>query len=223
MSKKQFQKNNIYIFDLHGTLVKGNEDAMRVILEQIAEERSIDVTIDKQKLVDLMGIPLEDVITSFVSHASPSDIDEMTARFRELSDEITPNYLVLLEGAKETLVELRSRGNRIAVVTSTNQKMAGKMVKWISLENLVDEVIGMPVKEDAVTFKTRSIERLRQKYDCQKVYMIGDKAEDMKAGYRAGAVTILLGLTETEQEYANLIIPDLRALLNFCGQIAHDC
>lgn len=215
--------SSLYIFDLHGTLVKGNEDAMRVILEQIAGERSIDVTIDKQKLVDLMGVPLEDVITSFVSHASLSDITEMTARFRELSDEITPDYLELLEGTKETLVELRSRGNKIAIVTSANQKMARKMVKWVSLENLVDEVIGMRVKEDAVTFKTQSIERLRHKYDCQRVYMIGDKAEDMKAGYRARAVTVLLGPREAEQEYANLIIPDLQALLNFCGQIPHDC
>lgn len=206
---------NLYIFDLHGTLVKGNEDAMCAIFEKLFKEWDIHVTAEKRQIEELMGrFQLEDIIACLIPQAASNDITKMAARYRELSPQITPKHLRLFEEVKETLVQLRSRGDKIAVITSTNQKMARKMVKWVSLENLVDEVIGMRAKEDAVDFKTRSIKRLRQKYDCQKVYMIGDKHEDMKAGQEAGAITVFFNPGEARQEYASYTISNLRALVD---------
>lgn len=208
---------NLYIFDLHGTLIQGNENAIYAILGRLFEERNIDVKIDRQKIAELMVAPLKDIIACFVPDASPDEMTEMTARFRELSQEISPKYLEPIEGAKETLAELKRGGNKIAIVTSANQRMANRMIEWVNLANLIDELIGMKDGEDPIPFKSRSIQELGQRYRCEKVYMIGDKDEDMKAGHEAGAITVLFGLAETGREYANVRITNLRALLDLQG------
>lgn len=204
---------NLYIFDLHGTLIQGNENAMYAILDRLFEERSISAEINKQKLAEFMVTPLKDIIESFVPHASPAELAEMTARFRELSQEISPKYLEPTEGARETLAQLKRAGNKIAVVTSANEKIARRMVGWVNLADLIDEVVGIKDREDPITFKRRSIQELGQRYRCEKVYMIGDRDEDMKAGHEAGAITILFDPEGTREKGANHIISDLCTLL----------
>jgi len=100
-------------------------------------------------------------------------------------------------------------------VTSANEKIANRMVEWVGLADLIDEVVGIKDREDPIPFKRRSIQELRQRYQCEKVYMIGDTDVDMKAGHDAGAVTVLFKPREAVDEFADHIISDFQALLGF--------
>lgn len=197
---------NLYVFDLHGTLIQGNEDAMYEILKKVFDEKNLKININKQKLEELMGSPLDEIFGFLSPNSSREEISHMVDRFRKLSPEISPKYLKPIEGILELLMKIKESGNVVAVVTTAHEKLASKMIEWTGISKYVDELRGLG-EGDPIRFKTTCISDLKSKYDYEKVYMIGDKEEDMIAGYHAQAITVLFNPKEKRKdEYTDFII-----------------
>jgi len=177
----------LHVFDLHGTLIDGNEDAMADILARIIKQPAKPLTPDV--IAPMMGLPLEDIICQFVSDRTT--VDELVIKFREISPEVTPKYIRPREGARDLLTWIKGRGGMTAVVTTANYKLSTKMLEWTNLRDFIDHVRG-GIQGDIVTGKTNLIRELMQNLGPAKTYMLGDTIEDMKAGHAAGAVTILV-------------------------------
>ncbi len=171
---------NLYIFDLHDTLIQGNEDAMYEIFQQIFNERKLDFHINKQEIREMMILPLDTIFKKIFPKANEIDISQMVKRFRELSPNISPKHLRPIEGAIEVLSKLKEKGNIVTVVTTANKEIATKMIEWTSLSPFVIELKGSGVG-DPIEFKANCISELKKKYSAEKVYMIGDKEEDNEA------------------------------------------
>ena len=197
---------NLYVFDLHGTLLKGNEDAMYEILQKLFEERNLKINIVKQKLVELMGMPLDKIFGFLSPKSTGEEISQMVDRFRELSPQISCKHLKPIEGVLEFLMKIKESGNAVAVVTTTHETLASKMIECTGISNYVDEIKGLG-EGDPISFKTNSIFTIKRKHDYEKVYMIGDKEEDMIAGYYAQAITVLFNPKEKRKnKYTDFII-----------------
>jgi phosphoglycolate phosphatase len=205
VTEQENSGRNLYIFDLHDTLIQGNEDAMCEIFQQISNERTLNSHIDKQEIKEMMVLPLDIICKKLFPNVNETDIFQMVKRFRELSPLISPKHLKPIEGAIETLSKLKKKGHLVAVVTTANEKIANQMIEWTGFSHFVTELKGSGIGSP-IEFKANCILELEKKYSIEKVYMIGDKEEDIKAGNKASAITILYNPKLERSKDADFVI-----------------
>lgn len=180
---------HLHAFDMHGTLVEGNEDAIVVILGRIIKNPRTIPT--KEIIASMMGLPIEDMIRFFIAEATKEKVGGLVKKFREVSQEVTPRYLRQKEGARNLLSKLKDQQDVIAIVTTANTTMATKMLEWVDLRPFCDYIFGN-ISGDVATGKADHIQKIIQKIAPLKTYMVGDTVEDMEAGRKVGAITVLI-------------------------------
>jgi phosphoglycolate phosphatase-like HAD superfamily hydrolase len=203
---------NIFVFDLHDTILEGNEDALYEILKVLSNEFNIAFTLSKPKIKDLMGIPLDKLFKLLYPDISNEEIDQMKQRFRDLSDEITAKYLKPIKGVIDLFKFIKNNEDIIIILTSAEEKYAQKMINDAGISFYIDELRGVEIgyKGDTVSFKTNSILDIKTKYSNKKLYMIGDKEGDLIAGRNAKITTIYFNPEGKENPNADILITDYR-------------
>lgn len=143
-----------------------------------------------------MGLPIEDMILSLIDEATKEKVDGLVKKFREVSQEVTPMYLRQKGGARNVLSKLKDQENVIAIVTTANTTIATKILEWVDLRTFCDYNFGS-ISGDVATGKAYHIQKIIQKIVPLKTYMVGDTVEDMEAGWKAGAITVLIRSSAT--------------------------
>ena len=125
----------------------------------------------------------------------------------------------LIEGARETLVELNSRGYRLGVVTSGSESRVAREIEGGALREIFDVVI---CNEHIVNKKPHpeGLEKALHKLSCtgDAAAYIGDAVDDIEMGRNAGVFTVGVrsnypGNSRLQQAAPNLYLESLSGLL----------
>lgn len=135
------------IFDFDGTLAdtaEGILETEKAMLRQLG----LPLTSDAQMRAGI-GLPLA-LSLEKGCNLTPETVPEAVRVYRELFDEIAPRHIVVFDGVKETLSELKRRGIRMAIATSRGSRSLGMILREHALETYFDFTLsadsGIPLK-----------------------------------------------------------------------------
>ncbi|HEY2377009.1 MAG TPA: HAD-IA family hydrolase [Gemmatimonadaceae bacterium] len=175
------------LFDLDGTLIDSIELILASMRYAFAKCRAPQPT-DAEWLTGV-GTPLR---TMFQQYASDdAEIDRFIAAYREHQFANHDDLVRCYDAVPATVAALAAAGNRLAVVTSKTEALAGRGLKHVGLAGYFDTVIGCdscsrhkPHPEPVLT----ALERLG--YQPDEAAFVGDSVHDVEAGNAAGVLTV---------------------------------
>jgi phosphoglycolate phosphatase len=177
------------LFDLDGT-VTDSFVAIQVTVEQTLSDLGADPTPDDH-LRELVGAPLAEVFRHVLGPSRLELVDPAVARYRLLFDEIGMPHVSLFPGMAGVLEDLRAHGHLMKLVTARSAPSARLIVEQLGLGRYFGQVYAP--------------DRTHQNYDKadfvrlamtdasaapQATVMVGDRADDVRAGRAHGAFTI---------------------------------
>jgi phosphoglycolate phosphatase len=208
------------ILDFDGTLVDSREDiaaAQLWVLGQFGAE-----ALEKEQLYPHIGKTLQETFALFL----PPEVHWRIPEAAELYSEYYPPRSLLttrlFPGVRETLIELRRSGKRLAVASTKRVAGIRRVTDHFHIAEFFSQLQGsdgIPYKPDP--FIVRKI-LSDQAWDRSETLMVGDSGHDMVAGRAAGVATcgVTYGALTAEQIRAfspDFVIdrfPDLRLVLD---------
>ncbi len=172
----------LFIFDLDGTLVDTTELHADTFVQAFRELEGREVSRERVKsYIGMSGVE----ICRLLGARDPEGVyARKTELFLARLDEIRE-----MEGATEVLSELRSRGHRVALATSSNRTMTRAMLRRFDWE--FDAVV---TADDVRKGKPdpEMVERLVSRFPGEAL-LVGDTDYDRKMAEAAGIRALILG------------------------------
>lgn len=187
----------LMVIDLAGTTVRADgiiESSVRSALA--ATVPGIDLTSAMASLQSLRGGDKRAMFMALLGNAQLARIAH--GRFEaDLEARIARGEMTPIDGAEETLAELRSAGVRIALTTGFSVRVRETLLSYLGWARLVDLVLspadagrGRPWPDLVLTAA------LRTRVDAvASIGVVGDTVNDLLAGTRAGASLVAGVLT----------------------------
>lgn len=194
------------IFDLDGVLVTTDEMHYRG-WKQLADEEGIP--FDRSRNDRLRGVSrmesLEIVLELAAKPYSPDEKLEMATRkngyYRGFLASLTPDDV--LPGAREMLVELRSRGILIAIGSSS--KNAPMIMERVGLTDLVDAIVdGNHIKASKPDPEVFLLAAEALGVEPSECVVVEDAAAGVEAARRAGMAVFGIGTPESPIGASNM-------------------
>jgi pyrophosphatase PpaX len=171
------------LFDLDGTLIDSIElilKSARYAFQKLDRECPSD-----QEWLTGVGIPL---FTMFERYAhDQADKAALIAAYREYQMEHHDRLIRCYDEVVETVLELRSRGHELAIVTSKSEYLALRALNRVGLARHIDTIVGCdgstrhkPHPEPVMI----ALQRLG--YAAADAIFVGDSIHDILAGNAAG-------------------------------------
>jgi phosphoglycolate phosphatase-like HAD superfamily hydrolase len=124
-----------------------------------------------------------------------------------------------MDYAIDVLKEIKNRGDEILIISTSNTQALDKFLKWIGIECLIDDRIGISREEEQngrlniAETKYRKLKEYAKNRNFDRVVVVGDTEDDIKAGRRAGTITFYFNQNGTKSDLASYSISDLRKIL----------
>lgn len=192
----------VYLFDFDGTIAdtsRGIKNAIKYALAQ----KGIPVG-DESRLDYFIGPPLYDGFSHVYGTTEP-DTSECVDLYRVYYSNGGVFETDLYDGIKETLLELKSAGAKLAITSSKPQFYLDMLMPHLGLQEVFDKVIG-PEMNNRLGDKSVLVNLALQQLDYplvdgSKVCIVGDRFYDMAGGVKAGvtAVGALWGFGSREE------------------------
>ena len=180
------------LFDLDVT-VTDSFMAIRVTVEQTLLDLGADPTTDDH-LRALVGAPLGEVFRHVLGAARPDLVDPAVARYRVLFDEIGMPHVRLFPAMDDALRELKDRGHVMHLVTARGAPSARLIVQQLGLDRYFGQVYA-PDRNHQNYDKADFVHLAMTEAGAapSATVMVGDRADDVRAGLAHGAFTIGVG------------------------------
>ena len=180
------------LFDLDGTLL----DTIGIIVESMRHsvQHHMGYTPSPEQLVAGVGTPLIDQVREHAARHDPTvddhTVQSMAATYVSHNRAIHDARVSAYPGAGDALESLRSRGARMAIVTSKPVDIASRGLELCGLREYFELVIG----SDSVTRHKPDPEPVhaalhRMGVPGSRAVFIGDSPHDMRSGRAAGVST----------------------------------
>lgn len=131
--------------------------------------------IEMIKIKELIGTPLDQMFLRFTD----SNINDLCKAFREYYGVKGIHEVILIEGTRQKLIELKREGFKLGVITSKKHEMAIKLLHNLDLINFFNIVQG-----ETKDIKSKSNPLLKEillnEYPNHKFIVIGDHLNDRK-------------------------------------------
>ena len=193
--------NKLVIFDLDGTLIDSITDIsdnINVMLDKFGYPKR---TIDEIK--QFVGNGARKIVErSLPSDISEEKIDECLAFYNDLYTNCGSPKTRLYEGMKETLLTLKERGYKLAILTNKPQETTNEVYKkYLSIYNfdmVVGQQVGKQIKPNPETTEEIII---KLGADKEQTYFIGDGETDIQTAINAKVknIAVLWGFRTKEQ------------------------
>ena len=176
---KSLSKYDIILFDLDGTISE-SATGIRYSLEKTIEQVGCD-TFDTSNYKLYIGPPLLDTFTN-LCHLSGKPAEDAVGVYRHYYGTEGKLMNKPYKGIKETLLEIKSTGVKVAVATSKYEKFAEEIVENLGLTECFDAVCGSLAdgsrkdKKDIIPY---AVDRLGKDFN-SKIAMVGDTYFDAK-------------------------------------------
>lgn len=190
----------LFIFDLHNTLVKNNDITVVTAMNSVLAERGLDARVDIEYVRHYQATlkPFANYFRDILPSLPERVIEEMTLATKEKCEKfLISKYVEVMEGAEEVLTEIRKRNDTICVLSFSMVTSIDIYLQVTGLGKYVDRRIGIESSQeihangDPGEIKAALISKHMDdisRYD--RTFMIGDSVSDMKAGILIGAVNI---------------------------------
>lgn len=178
-------KESIIIFDLDGTLIDSAQSIINSLMYAFGELQ----IVPKKKLThQMIGPPLEEVISSMISMQDKIYINQIVDKFKKYYDECECTNSKEYTGITEMLQNINKNGNEVNVATNKRIKPAMKIIKALGWENLIQSVFTLDGFEVKIKNKESMLKKIKnlKRYYKKKIIYIGDRVEDMEAARRNG-------------------------------------
>lgn len=164
------------LFDVDGTLI---DSAPGIIytLTQVFQEMNVD--IQTVNLMQYVGPPLR---VSFANHfSSDAEIEQATARYREIYKETGRYQSKLYPGVKEMLATLKEADFLLCTATSKPTGVVTPILEWLDIADYFT-IIGGASMDKTRDNKTKVIEYVlaQPALSGRSALMIGDRREDLE-------------------------------------------
>ena len=198
----------LILFDLDGTLI----DSTEAILESFHNSFTIHNFPDQEdeKIKSLIGYPLDEMYKAL--GVDENSIWDFVATYKEHYRKISTQKTVLLENAKEAIIEA-SKFATLAIVTTKTARYSQVLMEYFELMHYFDVLVGRedvehpkPHKEPIIT----ALNRLNK--DDNDIWMIGDTKMDLLSANNAEVNSIAVlsgyGTKESLEPYTKIIVKD---------------
>jgi len=202
--------SDLFVWDFHGTLEKGNEKCVHVIFNRVMKEHGIDKQMPMKEVIELYGKPWAGYFKHFTGSKDEGYIQKLCARAIELSKELAPRYIEPADGAAEILAALKKAGHTNAVMSNTKPSRLKEFVQMVGLTEYFDDYISTDGDKTAQLRKWLDGRRF------DRTYVIGDNEEEIEAGIAIGATTILIE-RDNRKSQANYRVHSLRQIPPLLG------
>lgn len=172
------------LFDFDGTLLDTNELIEQTFLGVL--DKFFPGRYKAEDVIHFNGPPLSETFSAI----APNQIDELIAAYRELNLELHDELVKEYDGVRETIRILKSRGHKLAIVSTKRRPTIERGLAIMGLRQEFDLIIGL----DDVTHAKPHPEPVQlalEKLGVQpeEALMIGDNSHDIEGGKNAGVRT----------------------------------
>ncbi|MEE1373092.1 MAG: molybdenum cofactor synthesis domain-containing protein [Parolsenella sp.] len=184
----------VVLFDFDGTLADTKPCIVRTATQVLREWGLTDEEIgDAGRLV---GPPFP-LAYSLVYGLSEEDAAEVTRRYREIYAGLGPERNPLFDGVREMLTELKTRGKKLAIVSSKMERFVRMALQQTGIEDLFEEVVTQTGVKDPS--KAGLIAEALRRLDAgpEDAVMLGDRHYDIEGAVAMGVDSIGVYLSDT--------------------------
>ena len=177
------------ILDVDGTLVDSNDAHARAWVEAMAEYGYI---VAFEKVRPLIGMGGDKVLPVAIHLYKDSLTGSQISKRREaiFKERYLP-HVRAFPGAKELLQEMRSRGLKLAVASSSKPEELKALLRLVGAEDLVEEkTSSQDVQRSKPDPDVMQVTLKRTGLDADEVLMLGDTAYDIEAARKVHVLTI---------------------------------
>lgn len=178
-------------FDFDGTLIDTFEGIGKCVQYALREEFNIDVP-DIEELRFFCGPPLADTFRSAYS-LNEEQVTRAVAKYRERYNPIGIYESSPFEGLTDALARLKAAGVKTAIASSKPIHMINTLLKFYSLDETFDAVVGTSGGVRDNLTKTQCIELALSQLGCpdkRLACMVGDRWTDAGGANEAGVAFI---------------------------------
>jgi pyrophosphatase PpaX len=194
---------NTILFDLDGTLIDTNELIISTYLHTL--EKYFPGQYGREDVLPFLGPTLHEVF----GNMDPEKVEEMVLDYRTFNLANHDALVKEFEGVIETVETLKSKGYKLAIVTTKREDVALKGMRLMKLDPFFDVVVAYDhvkkVKPDPEPIML-ALEQLNAKPE--EAMMVGDNFHDILAGKNAGTKTVGVAWSIKGREYIAKYEPD---------------
>lgn len=206
------------IFDLDGTLV----DSIPGIGSSLGEAfLSVGRQMPLADLRAAIGPPIGIIAQRLEPELSYNEIAQIERHYRSSYDNDGWRNTPLFPGVAETLQACMERGYRLFIVTNKPRIPTKKILQYLELESLFEEIVTRDSRSPAYASKAEMLQDLLEEHalTIETTVMIGDTAEDCDAAevhqlrficatYGYGSVASPQFFVESFADLQNLLVTD---------------
>ena len=180
------------LFDFDGTLAN-TIDLIIASFEHTCKTVLGRVPV-REEIVNTFGLPLADAMLAL--SGKPELVEQMRDVYREYNDMYHDEMIRPIAGVEETLVALKARNIKIAVVTSKKPRMLHRGLACLNLAKYIDTVIALgDTKESKPHAEPMLAACKKLGLKPQECLCVGDSPFDLQSGRNAGAKTVAVRYT----------------------------
>jgi len=187
-----------FLFDLDGTLINTNNLILHTFKHIF--KTHLELEVEDSEIVKCFGEPLSATFEKYNKDNVEFLIDEYKKYNVTVHDELAESY----DGVRDTLIYMKEKGYKLAIVTSKRREVAVRGLKLFELFDIMDVIVtpestkNHKPHEEPVLCACEQLELAPN-----EVIMVGDSHNDILSGNNAGAPTALV-------EYTALSIENLK-------------
>lgn len=184
------------LFDFDGTLLDTNELIIQSFLSVL--DKRYPGRFTREDVLHFIGPSLKQTFDNIY----PLLTEELIHEYRAWNIEMHDQMAVEFDQVTETLRLLKSRGIKMAIVSTKRQEMIQRGLKLMGIEDVFEIVIGL---EDVVNPKPDpepillALKKLNVTKD--EALMIGDNSHDIEGGHNAFVRTAGVAWTAKGEDY----------------------
>jgi len=220
-------KNKIlFVWDLHGTLEKGNVRAVCELTNLVLRDSGIKKKITLQNAVDWYGLSWFDYFKLAVPEGNQQLWEELLKRLFSLKEKgwaVIKKHMKLRDFATEVLKTIRKQGHHNIILSNTPPQHIQTFTDLLKITHYFNDIIGVDsylstgVNKKNQDTKSQVLRGFLKNREYKKVILIGDSEGDVRAGKKCGAITYLFVDPEFKKyrknTEANYVIFDLKDVL----------
>lgn len=174
MMKPEKSEEILLSFDLDNTLIDNRKGIVNSF--NYALKRYNLPPVSRLKIEKMIGIPLN----TMFSRVSNSNVNELSASFREYYSTKGIYEAHLISGVMQKLKEFKQKQFRMGIITSKKQEMAEKIVEILHINSFFEYIIGETEDRKQLGKLDPEIKiKLKKKYPKAKIIIIGDHPKDV--------------------------------------------
>jgi len=152
---------SLFAFDLHGTLIKGNEHALLIVTNRSLEKHRRKERFDLGGIKKMYGRPWGDYFRVLCPGVSDKEVNSMVDCAREfaLGDDmkIIRQHAKPMDNCLGLLNEIKKGDNEILIISNTTTGALRGYLEIVGIFDFVDHILGITKEDERKGFDVKFV------------------------------------------------------------------